>query len=74
MINLALDFDEQLQKKYGEDYLWEDHKDEIFPDNDREGKDIEVGVEERERPEHDQGEQGKMGSICEHGESSDQQG
>lgn len=32
MINMALDFDEDMQKKYGEDYHWEDHKDEIFPE------------------------------------------
>lgn len=49
MINIALDFDEQMQKKFGEDYHWEDHKAEIFPEvltesapqNDGQGEDGE---------------------------------
>ena len=56
MINMALDFDELMQKKYGDDYHWEDHKDEIFPEdsvdssgnsNDEQGKDSPAGSEEQ---------------------------
>lgn len=61
MIDIAIRFDEQMQEKYGEDYHWEDHKDELIPkelrddinsaqtvvspDNDREGEDRQSGAE-----------------------------
>lgn len=31
MIQIAIEFDEQMQEKYGADYRWEDHKDELIP-------------------------------------------
>ncbi len=32
LVELAVDFDEQCQEKYGADYKFEDHEDEIFPE------------------------------------------
>ena len=32
MINIAIDLDEMNKKKWGEDYKFEDHVDEIFPE------------------------------------------
>jgi hypothetical protein len=78
MINMALDFDEQLQKKYGEDYLWEDHKEEIFPDNDRKGEDIAVSTQEPGLQTSSdrllRSRSSEMESASEHGQSGDQQG
>lgn len=31
MITIALEFDEKMQQKHGEDYRWEDHRDELIP-------------------------------------------
>lgn len=34
MIQIAIEFDEQMQEKYGEDYRWEDHMHELIPRDD----------------------------------------
>ncbi len=45
MINIALDFDEILKQKYGDDYHYEDHLAEIFPSDDMDETEDDSEVE-----------------------------
>lgn len=57
MIDIALRFDEKMQSKYGPDYKWEDHKDELLP------KDLEVDLQKTVEEEHDrEGEDSQAGT------------